>query len=164
MTMCRPRLGPLAFALVLFALPVAANAPPQQYARYTKASAEIQDDQTKLAWERFNTRTKKQLAGARLQCNAFGSGARIPTVKELLTIVDEEPHTDYEFGALVQRTIDPSAFGSNTAIDAPYWTSTPTGNANANANASEFWGVSFADGTMKRLNANSDAAYVRCVR
>ena len=145
---------PLMFALVLCAAPVLADAPVGQYQQFVKETDTIEDLRTLLAWERFSQRQTKNFSGATTACVSFG---RLPTVKELLTLVDEQPHQEYEFGKTVSKTIDQNAFGSYTGEDAPYWSSTPTGVAN------EYWGVSFKDGTMARLKS-TDLGYARCVK
>lgn len=141
-------------ALVLATGPVLAGAPIGQYKQFVKDDDTIEDNKTFLAWERFALRQTKQFSAASVGCP---SNYRLPTVKELLTLVDETPHQEYEFGKTVTKMIDQDAFGSYTGEDAPYWSSTPTGVAN------EFWGVSFKDGTMVRLK-NNDLGYARCVK
>ena len=144
------------FALVMVAAPVLADAPLGQYEQFVKDDPTIRDTKTLLEWERFALRQKRGFAAAESGCSGFG---RLPTVKELLTLVDELPHQEYEFGKTVTKTIDQNAFGSYTSEDAPYWSSTPTDQAN------QVWGVSFRDGTMVRL-AKNDATgfYARCVK
>ena len=141
-------------SLVLCAAPVLADAPIGHYAQFLKDTPTIKDNRTLLEWERFSQREKKAFVQAQTGCTGFG---RLPTVKELLTLVDEDPHQEYEFGKTVVKTIDQNAFGSYTAEDAAYWSSTPTGNAN------ERWGVSFKDGTMVKLQEGQQF-YARCVK
>jgi hypothetical protein len=148
----------IAFAMTVSSVPVLADAPAGQYLAFTKDTPTIQDDKTKLEWQRGAPRTLKTFAQADSQCDAFGAGGRIPTIKELFTIFDEEPHTVYDFGRNVTKQIDQSAFGSSTAIDAPYWSSTPA------TTAGNVWAFSFADGTMVELPRSSGQAYARCVR
>ncbi len=157
----------LAFAaLALVSLPVAADAPRgptpdnptrlAQYEAFVKDTPEINDNYTKLTWERFATRQTRQYVAAETACLSNFSG-RLPTVKELLTIVDEDPHQEYEFGKTVSKAIDQLAFGSYTGVDKAYFSSTPTGNTD------EVWGVEFERGTMVRLK-KTDQAYARCVK
>ena len=152
--MKRPLRTLLMFALVLSAAPVLADAPIGQYAQFVSDDVTIKDTKTLLEWERKSLREKRNFAAATTGCLGFG---RLPTVKELLTLVDEQPHQEYEFGKTVTKTIDQNAFGSYTAEDAAYWSSTPTGGAN------ERWGVSFKDGTMVKLS-ESGQGYARCVK
>jgi hypothetical protein len=143
-------------ALVLSAAPVLADAPIGQYKQFVKEDDTIEDTKTLLAWERFSLREKKNFGAASTGC--IGFAGRLPTVKELLTLVDEQPHQEYEFGKTVTKMIDQNAFGSYTGEDFAYWSSTPTGSI-----ANEYWGVSFRDGTMTRLKS-TDEAYARCVK
>jgi hypothetical protein len=141
-------------ALVLCAPPLLADAPTTQYAQFTSDDDTIKDNKTFLEWERKSLRQTKNFSAAATGCVGFG---RLPTVKELLTLVDEQPYQEYEFGKTVTKHIDQNAFGSYTGEDAPYWSGTPTGTGN------ERWGVSFKDGTMVRM-AESSAGYARCVK
>lgn len=157
-------------SLVLCAAPVLADAPVAQYQQFVSATATIRDTKTLLEWERcaagqactagvvVTTRTKRTWAAASSTgCSAYGG--RVPTVKELLTLVDEQPHQEYDIALAktVTKAIDQNAFGQYTAEDLPYWSSTPTGSAN------ERWGVSFKDGTMVRM-LEGNQGYVRCVK
>jgi hypothetical protein len=158
------------FALVLSAAPVLADAPVGQYEQFVRETGAVRDNFTKLEWERCSqgqpcgpgiaqtTRTKRTWGAAEaIACSSYGG--RLPTVKELLTLVEEQPHAEYEFGKTVFKTIDQNAFGSYTAEDLPYWSGTPTGVVN------ERWGVSFKDGAMVRLKeTDADGFYVRCVK
>ena len=144
------------FALVMVAAPVLADAPLGQYEQFVKDDPTIRDTKTLLEWERFALRQKRGFAAAESGCSGFG---RLPTVKELLTLVDEQPHQEYDttIAKTVTKAIDQNAFGTYTAEDAPYWSSTPTGTGG------EYWGVSFKDGTMERL-PQSQSFYARCVK
>jgi hypothetical protein len=144
------------------ALPATADAPqnPPQYAQFDRDSAEITDNFTQLVWDR--RRIQKLAQGAtNLYCSStvFPGAGRAPTVKELLTLVDEEPHQEYDTSQpparLVLKAIDPSAF-PDTPVDAPYWTSTPAG-------PGKFWAVDFSTGKTVALDAGG-AANIRCVR
>jgi hypothetical protein len=154
------RIALAALAGLFVALPATADAPEGQYVAFVRNSPTIQDNYTKLEWERFFTRTLKSGAQAEAQCVAFGSGGRIPTIKELFTLLDEEPHSEYEFNKTVVKMIHQPAFGATTGVDAAYWSSTPA------EGIDKVWGLSFADGKMVELDASSDApsAYIRCVR
>jgi hypothetical protein len=158
-----PRLGlsrPLVVALVLFALPVAAGhepghegAPADQYDAFTYQDRRIKDRKTQLLWER-GVSAPIPYGDAVAYC---ASPTRVPTLKELLTLVDEQPHLDYEpdVGANVQKMIDPSAFSDETPVDSPYWTSSISGGS--------AFTVDFKDG-MVAPAATTAARRVRCVR
>lgn len=146
-------------ALVLVTTPLMADAPQDQYEPFVKAATEIHDVQTSLAWQReqLANLTRKPYAAAQNACTSWGG--RLPTVKELLTLVDEAPFKDYEFGSTVDNAIDQNAFRYSTNADQPYWTGTPSNVAG------ERWGVSFKDGTMVSLKENDATGfYVRCVK
>lgn len=143
-------------AIVLVAAPAAADAPIDQYEQFDRDTREITDHQTTLVWQRVLAGTPTTLTMAEIACGAFGG--RIPTVKELLTLVDEEPHQEYQSSTLVTKMIDAQAF-PGTKVDLPYWTSTPA----VTAATDDYWTVSFADG-VTRPKGKTDTAYVRCVK
>jgi hypothetical protein len=92
-------------------------------------------------------------AQARTHCTQ--ASMRLPSLKELLTIVDEEPHREYDDDRLeeVTKMIDGAAF-PNTPSGA-FWTSSTAGVDRA-------WTVSFLDGVTYTAELGS-IAYVRCV-
>jgi hypothetical protein len=152
------------FGLVLFALPVLADhapghpppepgAPDDQYDPFTYQSRRIKDRKTKLQWER-GVSAPMSFADATAYCT---TPTRLPTLKELLTLVDEVPHLDYEpdEGRNVQKMIDPSAFSDETPVDRAYWTSTRSG-----TNA---FTVDFGDGTTSAASV-ADLRRARCVQ
>ncbi len=160
-TMKRRLLPRAILAVILLALPAAADAPRDQYERYDGDSLTIKDTFTLLEWDRkgvFKSTWDSAFGNCAL-LSSFKSTppGRLPTVKELLTIVDEEPHQEYEFGNLVPKMIDANAFASaDTPVDAPYWTSTPAG-------TDAFWTVSFKTGLMA-AQPRTAQANARCVR
>lgn len=80
-----------------------------------------------------------------------GGGWRLPTVKELPTIVDE---------TTVQPVIDEAVF-PNTQKEY-YVTGTPLG---CSEHLGWYWATSFGDGVVYPMDQNyTDTAYVRCVR
>lgn len=153
------------FALLL-ALPATADAPtsPAQYERFDADSATVRDFFTTLEWDRRSVLRNVAFGAASSGCSLLGSlqpTGRLPTVKELLTILDEQPHDVYEFGALVPKMIDALAF-ADTPADRPYWTSTP---APAAPGVSMVWTVNFSSGQMTAMMADtSTKANARCVR
>jgi hypothetical protein len=154
-------LGVLASALVITS--ARATAPPDQYAHYNRQDLIIHDIYTHLDWERGPTSGQVSQSGAAAYCAALhipndsGGPWRVPTYKELMTLVDET----IEVGTLgIHTAIDLSAFPDvqpQDVVAAPYWTSsyTPTG--------SEGWCVNFTDGSTL-TEPSSSANYVRCVR
>lgn len=143
------------------AAPPDPGAPIDQYDPFDRLSTTVRDAQTQLVWARAVLRDAPYGDPATM-CAArseLGPGRRLPTVKELLTLVDENPHQVYEGGALVRKAIDPGAFSSvtyTTPTDSPYWTSTPAG-------AGQVWTVNFTTGETEP-RPTSQLGHVRCVK
>jgi hypothetical protein len=162
MTMKKQLLPRAILAAILLVVPAAADAPrdPPQYERFDVDSLTIKDNFTKLEWDRRSIITGVSYGGADLGCSSLttlSASGRLPTVKELLTILDEEPHDEYEFGKVVPKMIDALAF-ADTPADLPYWTSTPAG-------VNQVWALSFSTGLMVALSTNaSGKGNARCVR
>ncbi len=152
----RPRLLLRALVVsVLLVVPVSAGAPPGQYGLFSGQDRRITDLKTGLVWERSVSPAPINFATAQGTCTG---GTRLPTMKELLTLIDEEPHRKYDttINANVEKFIDPQAFGAETPTDRAYWTSSMQGPNRA-------WTVDF--GTGETVPEGVDAkAYVRCVR
>jgi Protein of unknown function (DUF1566) len=137
-----------------------ADAPSDQYNLFNGGSDVIKDQRTALSWQRVASPTPVDQDAAFAACAALSlsltTGWRVPSYKELLTLVDEAPHTEYENGQLVAKAIDPDAF-PGTAIDHAYWTSSPYAGVPNNAYTVSFdTGLPAAEDT---LHSN----YVRCV-
>ncbi len=151
-------MGVLATALVAF--PASADAPPDQYERFDGDSQSIKDNFTRLEWGRRSVYANVSFGAAQADCEfafSFGPVGRLPTLKELLTIFDEEPHTEYEFGALVVKHIDAVAF-ADTPATLPYWSSTPV-------TSETVWALSFANGRMEPVATGAGGrGNARCVR
>jgi hypothetical protein len=154
--------------LVALASFARADAPPDQYVLFNSGSSVIQDARTKLIWQRYASTApvvfKDPLgagndafgACAGVSLSTFPTGWRLPSYKELLTIVDEAPHTEYEGGSLVFKAIDPNAFPSTSALY-PYWSSSMAPSSPGSAYA-----VSFHTGVSITQDITTPA-YVRCV-
>jgi hypothetical protein len=108
-----------------------ADAPPDQYGLFNSTYQAIQDVQTGLLWQRYPVTVSYTTAlsfndaatyCATLSLDGNATGWRVPSYKELLTLVDEAPHVEYENGGLTTKWIDGNAF-PGTAVDEPYWTS-----------------------------------------
>lgn len=109
------------FGCIAITAVVRADAPAGQYAPFDKDNTTIVDNFTGLTWQRNATGAATWL-GAKLACS--GMGMRLPTLKELLTLVDENPHVEYIGGMNVSKMIDRDAF-PNANVAQPYWTQTP---------------------------------------
>jgi len=151
----RSRLLLRAFVVsMLLVVPVSAEAPAGQYGPFIGQDRRIEDLKTKLIWERSVTPAPVDFETAETACTG---GTRLPTLKELLTLVDEEPHDDYDLtkNSVVEKFIDEQAFGDETPIDKAYWTS-------SKQSANRAWTVDF--GTGETFAESLDASfYVRCV-
>lgn len=153
-------------AILVFAAPTFADAPrgepfdpgPPQYDAFEDSSTFITDLQTKLVWDRDRILKDRDYAIAKTHCDAVFPGVgRMPTVKELLTLVDETPSRVYdtEFNPpFVNKYIDQNAF-ADTPTKRPYWTSTEQGDM--------AWTVDFATGKTE-LRPKTEANHLRCVR
>lgn len=145
----------LGFAALMITAPAFADAPPDQYAPFDKNAKTILDQKTKIEWDR--TVRKDTFALLTLQCNGSNvSGGRVPTVKELLTIVDEEPHLEYEQSANRPKFIDASAF-PGTPYDGPFWSQTP------GPTPDTVLGVDFHTGMIVDM-PKSGQGYIRCMK
>jgi hypothetical protein len=139
-----------------------ATAPGDQYGIFDMNDLYITDTKTGLVWQRHASTTAVSFADAALVCSSLSlqpgelSGWRVPSYKELLTIVDEEPQSEYDSGQLVPKAIDTNAF-PRTQVDASYWTSSvyPVGSGRAYA-------VNFSDG-VPTDEYQTGLFHVRCV-
>jgi hypothetical protein len=153
------RIAAPALAVVTVAVLARAEAPPDQYAPFNRADTVITDAKTGLNWQRTVT-TYTTFPDAVAACNGlslgtFPSNWRLPSYKELLTLVDESPHLEYPTGGPQPIAIDGNAF-PETPVLYPYWTSSvlPAGGS---AFTVEF--VAGEGGTAQF----SATLYVRCV-
>jgi hypothetical protein len=145
-----------AIALVV---PAHADAPPDQYKTFNQGNDTISDRYTLLEWQRYPSASTTSLASAIAACDAMGAGWRLPSVKELQTLVDERPHLEYDaaLGQDVYKFIDRHAF-PQTPTGSPYWTSSP-----AVPSANDYWVVRFDRGTTES-RTRTDQALARCVQ
>lgn len=131
----------------------AIGAPPDQYAIFNKTDQIITDQKTNLTWQRYQTLGLVQLAS--VSCPAT---YRLPTYKELLTLVDEDPHLEWDptLGKSTLRYIDPNAF-PNTPAD-NFWSLSAD---SSNSGLPKM--VNFGTGKTSS-GTTSQQAYVRCVK
>jgi hypothetical protein len=116
--------------------------------RYTIANATVSDTKTKLTWQRGVAPSTYAWSDASSFCmmlNLDGTGWRLPSARELQTIVDESLHGP---------AIDANAFPGTPS--AAFWTSSA-------GTAGMAWAVSFDSGATS-LVATTTASQVRCVR
>jgi hypothetical protein len=144
---------PLLAGLGLLALEARGDAPALQYVTFNRDDVTITDQKTALVWERnalVNT-----AGNATTYCNGLklnGLPARLPTVKELLTLVDELPHDEFDG----PRAIDRNAFPA-TVTTVPFLA--------LRSDPSRDWVVHFDTGTAESVSAYPPQApvAVRCV-
>lgn len=124
-----------------------ADAPAGRYQLPTTDT--VLDTQTGLVWQRNDDATTRTWDDAEAYCAALplpGSGWRIPSAKELLSLLDDSRHNP---------AIDPTAFPS--ASNGSYWTNT------TQAGTGGKWYLYFPYGNLT-WTATSDPQLVRCVR
>jgi len=145
-----------AFALVTLSVVFAsADAPPDQYAPFGPSISTILDAKTNLSWQRFVDFDAGQTSIGNAETICQGVNKRLPTYRELLTLVDEDPHDEWdpEAGAPSPRYIDPNAFPGTPS--GPFWSMSPSDNGTNKV-------VDFRSGESSDLSRTS-IAYVRCV-
>jgi hypothetical protein len=137
----------LALGAATLAATAAAEAPP---GRYVVEEGTVTDSRTRLTWQRAPDLTPRPWSQAEAYCGSLdlhGKGWRLPSVKELLTIVDES-----RWGP----AIDPVAFPSTPSDH--FWTSSSL------ATFPMFvWTVYFGKGTAAFFEVGNPRL-VRCVR
>jgi hypothetical protein len=153
MKIASPLILTIAFGGVLLSLASAdASAPSGRYVIGGQAPHQtVLDTRTKLTWER-NSTDLLTADGAKNRCASLaattgGPAWRVPTLKELFTIMD------YSVPQMVpQPRIDTQAFGSTPP--GAYWTSTPDRNST----------VQCLDIESSMIGCAGDLALSRCVR
>jgi hypothetical protein len=146
------------FVALAVTMPVLADAPTEgpdrQYDPFTASDKVISDSFTKLVWDRPSSYPPLMSHDAAVAFCGLGP-RRLPTLKELLTLVDEEPHFEYDGTQNTQRMIDPRAFHGTPPE--PFWTSTFLAGPGAG-----FATVEFVTGGTS-YSSVTDSKRVRCV-
>ncbi len=146
-----------------------ADAPTDQYGFFDSSADTIQDSWTGLVWQRGTPSQPIDFYDAVAYCGGLSlatpagptTGWRVPSYKELLTLVDETPHTEYVDDGLIEEWIDANAFPQNAFPQTgtgllKYWTSSQS------LSASMAYYVNFSDGSGGQEEAG-DFLFVRCV-
>lgn len=132
--------------------PDRASSPAVPPGRYAVGADGVHDTKTGLTWQRAVSTQALAWDAARSYCAGLDAGAgggwRLPTVKELLTLVDVTRATAPE--------IDCDAFPEAAADEE--WSATPFAGTSTNA-----WGVYFGEGYPISLDVGMEKV-VRCVR
>jgi len=125
-----------------------ADAPP---CRYKLTADTATDKETGLMWQR-NTLSSYGFDGAKAHCEGLSIGGftgwRLPTLQELLTLIDESQTKE--------PAIDSAAFTDTPPIG--FWSSTVYA-----ADPAQVWYVSFYGG-LTSLGSKNGSYLVRCVR
>jgi Protein of unknown function (DUF1566) len=118
--------------------------------RYVVEASEdrVTDTRTGLVWQRSIAASKYTWTAALSHCPARGAGWRLPTLKELLTLID--PATSFP-------AIDRAAFPSTPQSEA-FWSATPA----VGAEPFVAWYVEFLNGNAS-MRSDGELT-VRCVR
>ncbi len=129
-----------------------ASAPPYQYD--LTAPPVIHDTKTNLTWSAAAPGYFAWTQGVSYCASlaTSGGGWRLPSLKELLTLVDVSKAQPPAIDTVVFSDLLPDAFNQT------YWTSTALA-----ANPASAWGVAFADGSPGLLDKLVQRR-VRCVR
>lgn len=133
--------------LALSSAPVHANAPP---GRYQVGSLSVVDTSTGLTWQR-GSGGEMAYADAVTYCAALsidGETWRLPTVRELLSLVDPT-----RFDPAIDTTAFPMTVSTGYRTASPYVDDPSLG-----------WYVTFVDGASSVIQLNVTAVRVRCVR
>ena len=166
----RALLLPALLVATLILAPAHANAPADQYVTFDATSTVITDAFTLLSWQRDGVSAGLMTQGeattycAQLSLGGYATGWRLPTYKELMTLVDEVPHADTDSqGNSITVAIDANAFGygENPLVsltpNAAMWSSSLYAPAPGSA-----WAIDFSSGEAVNQTIDS-GAYVRCV-
>jgi len=147
------------FAAVVAGLPQAAsaNAPSGHYvvtAGSGTNNGTVYDTKSKLTWQQTATSSQLGWADAKTHCAGVGAslggtGWRLPTMKELLSLVDYSQ----SIGPMIDLNAFPSTIGNG------FWSSSPYLLVSSSWNL-----VHFGSGSTLWTSATSGLGFVRCVR
>lgn len=115
--------------------------------RFKILATEVIDRKTGLTWQRGRAPVRKTWAEAKTYCPMVGANFRLPSVKEIVTIID----LTQSYG------IDLIAFPGTPNFH--YWTSSPVVGQPLNA-----WVGGFGEGGSAAQRLVSEPLEVRCVR
>jgi formylglycine-generating enzyme required for sulfatase activity len=142
--------GAILAATLALTFPARASAPP---GRYTVSGGTVLDTKTKLTWQQQTPTTLYTWADAKTYCAGLGgtlggSGWRLPTIRELVTLIDYSQGTP--------PVIDTTTFPGTPVAD--FWSSSPQAGSSTNV-----WEVWFYFGNP-RVSATTSTLNVLCVR
>jgi hypothetical protein len=153
-------LGVLAIIVVTLPTSASANAPAGQYVVTAGGTGNgtVYDTKSKLTWQQTVSSTTYSWADAKTYCAGVaaslgGTGWRLPTLKELQSLVDYSQSTG--------PMIDSNAFSSTPSAE--FWSASPLAGSPSNP-----WYVDFNNGhtgfAFTSLGGVSVTLNVRCVR
>lgn len=125
-----------------------ANAPPNQY---EIKSGTVRDTKSLLTWEQVPSAPESIHVSAQVYCSSLsldGGGWRLPSMKELMTIVDE---------TRTNPAIDTTAFPNTPSVG--FWTS-----SSRLSKGNHIWYVDFSIGDTGSNDPFITNLRVRCVR
>ncbi len=146
--------GVTAIVAIFSTTPAGASAPDGRYT-YTTGSVTVRDTKTGLTWQRATPTALYAWADAKTYCASAdvstalgGTGWRLPTMRELMTLLD--------YSMATGARIDPAAF-PGTPLSS-FWSASLLAGFSTSA-----WYVDFSAG-VPSTRANTLTFYVRCVR
>jgi hypothetical protein len=128
--------------------PARADAPA---GTYTTTETTATDTKTRLEWRRDASPTASSQSGASAYCTMLGGGWRLPSVLELVSLVDEQ-----RTGTPAPPALDPVFIGAPEY----FWSATPYAGGGSPASG---WIVNFENGDTLSQPITT-AARARCVR
>jgi hypothetical protein len=114
----------------------------------------VTDNRTGLVWQRGYGAPRTQGA-AQTYCASLGGSFRLPTYKELDTLVDPD---FYNPAVNPQGPFGAMGGGPGTPYDNDFWSSSPVEPANG-----AYWGMTFQYGQLSGNAGGGSSYYVRCV-
>lgn len=137
-------IGAVGAAIVAGVGVVRAGPPPGQFEVVAEG---VRDTKTGLVWEAAAPYTQGTLVEASQRCQKIGVGWRLPSLKELLSIVDDARDA--------APAIDATVFSGPMGL---YWTSS------SYVGASDPWTVDFGFGQSMHDHHDYEPQYSRCVK
>jgi hypothetical protein len=118
------------------------------------SSGLVTDTLTNLVWQQQASTTDMAWDVAKTYCAATGSGFRLPTLKELESLVD----LTVTSGPTINQTSFPNTPGE------AFWTSSPYAPPLDPSAGPEAWSVFFSGGEPQRYDETYNYVWARCVR
>lgn len=139
-------------ALCLFPALVRADAPPSQYKPYLSSDDLIEDTATGYTWVRDEV-SAGPVSPTQIRCRV--PSASLPTVRELATLLDNQPKKVLSDGESKDLHIDQNAFPRTQPK--PYWTVSVGPNG-------QIFVIDFGTGEVSMVpNVPASKAFVRCI-